>query len=181
MDGGRDRQDAGRGGPGGGPGRWLRLALMLWPLLAGPATGAELVGKPRVIDGNTLDFSGRIVRLYGIDAPDREQTCRAGGKSWACGLEARWAVINRLGRHWVTCVDKGKDRQGRNLAVCYLAGIGQLDLNAWLVSRGWALADPTVARDYLAEEDAARRRRKGLWRGEFVPPADWRRGRRLAP
>jgi len=161
-------------------------ALALWGLAVlapsmRPALAGEIVGRPAVIDGDTLDFSGRIVRLYGIDAPELEQSCRAAGRTWPCGKEARWAAINRIHPHWVTCVEKGRAPDRAILAVCYLAGIGQHDLNAWLVREGWALAGHGAAPGYAEQEAAARAAGKGLWRGQFVAPGDWRQGKRLAP
>lgn len=158
----------------------VALALALGTTPAG-AQQAEIVGRPRVIDVDTLDFSGRIVRLFGIDGPELDQTCRKDGLAWSCGTEARWAALNRISPHWVTCVEKARNPDGSVRAVCYLAGVGQHDLNAWLVSEGWALADRAAAPDYGAAEERARSARKGLWRGEFIAPWEWRRGRRLAP
>ena len=60
--------------------------------------------------------------------------------------------------------------------MCYLAGVGQLDVAAWLVAQGWALAEPGAGSAYLAEEAAAQRSGKGLWRGVFAAPWDWRLG-----
>lgn len=163
-------------------------------MAAVPAAAAEeIVGKPRVVDGDTLDFSGRLVRLFGIDALEIGQACGADGRYWACGKEAHWAALNRVSPHWVTCVtraDSGTDSgadlgadagDGSVAAVCYLAGAGQFDFNAWLVEQGWAFADREVTDDYVAAEDAARRAGRGLWRGTFVTPWDWRDGRRLSP
>ena len=59
---------------------------------------------------------------------------------------------------------------GRVVALCRAGGE---DLNAWKVEQGWALAH---LRD---EERAARAGHRGIWRGEFVPPWDWRGGERL--
>jgi len=150
-----------------------------WPVPA--ARAEEIVGKPRVIDGDTLDFSGRLVRLFGIDALEIDQVCAAGGRYWACGKEAHWAALDRISPHWVTCVTKSTSDEGPVTAVCYLAGAGQIDVNAWLVEQGWALADRDATDDYVAAEEAARRAGRGLWRGSFVPPWDWRAGRRLPP
>lgn len=178
------RRKSTRGPAGRRPARavaGLAAALALLAALGGHAGAAEIVGKPRVIDGDTLDFSGRIVRLFGIDAPEIEQTCRAAGRAWPCGKEARWAAINRVSPHWVTCVEKGQGSDGVALATCYLAGAGQWDFNAWMVAQGWALADRRAGAGYLAEEQAARSAGRGLWRGAFVPPWEWRRGRRLDP
>ena len=36
------------------------------------------------------------------------------------------------------------------------------------------------SRAYIADESDARAGRRGMWRGDFVPPWDWRRGARLA-
>jgi len=154
------------------------LALSVLGALGGPGLAGEIVGRPQVIDGNTLDFSGRVIRLAGIDAPELAQTCRAAGQDWPCGKEARWAAINRIHPHWVTCVERGRAPDGAALALCYLAGLGQHELNAWLVARGWALG---ASGAYAAEQAAARAAGKGLWRGQFVPPAEWRQGKRLTP
>lgn len=157
---------------------WAALvlwALALWVPSAGPGLAGEIAGKPRVVDAGTLDFSGRVVRLHGVDAPGAGQTCRAGGQVWTCGRDARWAAINRIGGHWVTCVEKRPAGDGGSHAVCYLAGAGQHDLGAWLVREGWALADPAATPGYAGEQAAARKRGKGVWRGGFVPPVGgWR-------
>lgn len=162
---------------------------MLGFSVAAGVEAQEIVGKPRVVDGDTLDFSGRLVRLFGIDALEIDQACGVDGRYWACGKEAHWAALNRVSPHWVTCVvtagasaEGGAERgDGSVAAVCYLAGAGQFDLNAWLVEQGWAFADRDVTEDYVAAEDAARRAGRGLWRGTFVTPWDWRDGQRLSP
>ncbi len=179
---GRRSDRAARPGPAAGAFcALIILALVILALSAGSGLAGEIVGRPQVIDGNRLDFSGLVVRLHGIDAPDREQTCRAAGRTWPCGNEARWAAINRIHPHWVTCVETGTAPGGEVRAVCYLAGIGEHDLNAWMVAQGWALAERRVSQDYVDEEAAARAAGRGLWRGEFVPPGQWRRGKRLSP
>ena len=48
-----------------------------------------------------------------------------------------------------------------------------------MVSRGWALARHDVSKKYADEETWAKEDRRGLWRGEFIPPWDWRAGKRL--
>lgn len=68
------------------------------------------------------------------------------------------------------------DRYGRVVAVCYVQGN---DVNGWLVGNGWALAYRRYSLDYVAQERAAQAARIGVWRGEFVPPWEWRRGKRL--
>ena len=59
--------------------------------------------------------------------------------------------------------------------VCF---VGPYDLNARMVLQGWALAYRKYSMDYVDEESAAQKAGAGIWRGEFVPPWEWRRGRR---
>jgi endonuclease YncB( thermonuclease family) len=48
-----------------------------------------------------------------------------------------------------------------------------------MVLNGWALAYRRYSTDYVVEELTARKARRGIWRGEFVPPWEWRKGKRL--
>ena len=142
-----------------------------------PKIGSETVsGRARVIDGDTIEVAGARIRLHGIDTPERGQHCRAGGKLWPCGAFATRALEDRISGRPVACEGKDRDRYGRIVAVCRLGGE---DLNAWMVSQGWALAYRRYSRAYVVEEGSAKKAGLGLWRGEFVPPWDWRRGVRL--
>ncbi len=49
-----------------------------------------------------------------------------------------------------------------------------------MVSEGLALAYRKSSKDYVAAEDAAKTAGRGLWRGKFIAPWEWRRGKRLA-
>lgn len=130
----------------------------------------RIEASARAIDGDTLELDGKRVRLRGIDAFERGQTCRRDGRDYACGTEAsrELAVLVSLAR--VECAGRTVDRWGRLLAVCETAG---RDLNALMVESGWALAYG----DYDAEERSARQAQRGAWAGEFATPADWRAGR----
>ena len=161
-------------------GQALRLivlsALLAW---AAPAI-ADITGQARVIDGDTIDISGQRIRLHGIDTPEAKQLCEAGGKPWRCGQDATFALTNLIGRTWVTCVQRDKDRYGRIIAVCKVGGPKGQDLGAYMVSKGLALAYRKYSKDYVAAEDSARAAGRGLWRGKFIAPWKWRRGKRLA-
>jgi endonuclease YncB( thermonuclease family) len=146
------------------------------PPATAPAGAGGLVGQATVIDGDTLEIGGRRIRLHGIDAPESAQRCEADGAACLCGRRAAFALADRIGRRTVTCAPKDIDRYGRVVAVC---AVGGEDLNAFMVRRGWALAYRDYSTAYLDAEAAARAESLGLWRGEFVPPWDWRRGTRL--
>jgi endonuclease YncB( thermonuclease family) len=117
------------------------------------------------------DGAQHAVRLLGIDAPERAQTCLDGrGRPWPCGVRARDALTSLAPRGApVSCRSEGKDRFERALSRCALAD-GR-DLAAELVRQGWAIA---TSEDYLVEQDRARALRAGVWQGDFVTPAEWR-------
>ena len=141
------------------------------------ASRPTLTGRARVIDGDTLDVGGARIRLHGIDAPESRQGCNADGRRWPCGERATRELGRRLGDRTVSCEERDRDRYGRIVAVCRASGE---DINAWMVRQGWALAYRKYSRAYVAEESAAKAARRGMWRGQFVAPWDWRRGERLA-
>ena len=133
---------------------------------------------PRIVDADTLEMAGQRVRLQGIDAPESAQTCRqATGHRYRCGDRATEALRTRIGTGAITCTIEGRDRYNRALSTCYTAD--RTNLNAWLVRQGHALAYRRYSTKYVSQEDQARASRAGIWAGEFVPPWDWRQGKRL--
>ena len=150
------------------------LALLL---AAAQGASAEVIGKrPQVVDGDSFLLAGSLIDLDGLDAPELDQTCSHAGAPWACGQAARSALINRMAFHWVFCVDERPGAGGALAATCYLGGVGGPELNAWMVAKGWALADRPRSLRYAEEEDAARAAGLGLWSASFVAPWDWRQG-----
>ncbi len=129
-----------------------------------------------VIDGDTIEIRGERIRFHGIDAPESRQTCVARGQVWRCGQKAAFALADFIGQSPVRCEKQGTDRYGRTIAACHVRGD---DVERWMVLNGWALAYRRYSRDYVAQERAARAARAGIWRGEFVEPWEWRKGKRL--
>ena len=140
---------------------------------AGPGTQTR-ASRVRVIDADTVDIDGVRWRLHGIDAPESRQTCRAWGRTWNCGAAATAALMSRA--EGMSCEGSDTDRYGRSIGVCSSGGV---DLNAWLVANGLALAYRRYAEDYVDEEAEARAERRGVHSGAFVAPWDWRSGDRL--
>lgn len=140
-----------------------------------PASSADLVGRSSVIDGDTLEIHGQRVRLEGIDAPESRQMCDRHGQAWRCGQRAALALADWIGSRPVACRSRGKDRYGRLLARCSVAGA---DMQAWLVLNGHALAYRRYSTDYVPQEERAQAAGAGLWSGRFIAPWDWRRGER---
>lgn len=134
------------------------------------ATGAPVV---TVIDGDTLELAGRRYNLFAIDAPELAQTCAWPGKTIPCGELARLAMMDLVaGADDVRCKPLAGENGAVAVAICTSGGY---DIGWNMVHTGWALADRKVSADYVAKEEEARKARRGLWRGTFTPPWEWRR------
>jgi endonuclease YncB( thermonuclease family) len=136
------------------------------------STQETIIGIPEITDGDTIKIGRIRIRLHGIDAPEAKQTCSNEPKEWLCGWEATNALANIIGNHWVTCTKHEIDRYGRVIAVCK---VGPINLNAWMVSNGWAVAYRRYSLDYVQAEKVAKNSRAGIWRGEFTMPWEWRK------
>jgi endonuclease YncB( thermonuclease family) len=136
---------------------------------------AAISGVASVIDGDTLEVHGQRIRLHGVDAPEATQLCKdVRGKDYRCGQQAALALADHIGRRPVECEKRDVDRYKRIVAVCR---VGSEDLNAWLVSEGWAMAYRQYSLDYASNEGDARGAARGIWQGDFTAPWDWRRER----
>ena len=60
----------------------FRIAILLF-LLGSPvaAMGQSVAGTATIIDGDTIRVDGQAIRLFGIDAPEANQTCNREGVS----------------------------------------------------------------------------------------------------
>ncbi len=119
-----------------------------------------------------IEVGGTLVQLEGLRAPGKDQVCDESSVPWTCGRDARWATLNRVGNHWITCLERGRTGSGTFVGLCYLGGVGGPELNAWLVEQGWALTDAKGAERYLKEETIARAGLRGLWRNSVEPVWD---------
>ena len=136
------------------------------------AQAADLLGVPRIVDGDTLAIGATKIRLEGIDAPETDQVClNANGVRWTCGIDARDKLAAHIAGREINCTSNGTDVYRRTLATCYLAGE---DLNGWLVQQGWALAYVKYSSAYRQVEEDARVNQRGIWQGAFIAPWDWR-------
>jgi endonuclease YncB( thermonuclease family) len=158
----------------------LALSAALLLAQAGRPALADMAGMPKIIDGDTIELNGEAIRLYGIDAPELGQICRIKARSYDCGEIARTALLDLTAGVAVTCRivppgpggAAGDGRPGRCTAEGY-------DLSEGMAYTGWALAHRQVSERYVVFEDQARAAGRGLWRGRFITPWDWRGGARL--
>ena len=142
-------------------------------VLAPAVASAEVVtGSARLVDGDTLEVRGQIIRLHGIDAPETGQTCRDGsGRIYRCGEEAEAALRELTDGRPVTCTGDERDRYDRLIAIC---SAGDTELNSAMVRSGWAVAFRRFSDDYLEAELEAAKANRGIWRGGFTRPVEHR-------
>lgn len=143
------------------------LMIVAWVILQ-HAPVREISGDAVAVDGDSLRIKGQRIRLLGLDAPEYEQTCQdRSGAVWPCGLRARDQMSALLGANKTVCTTSENDLYGRALATCT---VDKRDIGAALVENGWAIIDGR----YRAEQNRARNEKRGIWQGEFMPPAEWR-------
>jgi endonuclease YncB( thermonuclease family) len=136
---------------------------------------ADTEGPLRVIDGDTFDVGGVRVRLHGVDAPERNQTCEdAQGAIWECGAWVTAQVEARFGGRYAVCEERDVDRYGRMVARCTVDG---RDVGEEIVLDGLATAYRRYAMDYDLAEKSAQVAGVGIWAGTVESPADFRASR----
>jgi endonuclease YncB( thermonuclease family) len=133
-----------------------------------------IVGRAFALGGDTLRIGRQTVRLDGIEAPDRDQTCPRGEhRRWRCGEAAQAALSRLVSGRQVHCAPAGKDDTGTVRATCTM---GKIDLAAALVEGGHVLAESGLLPRYGSEQARAEKDKAGMWAGGATPerPEAWR-------
>ena len=153
--------------------RTIASITLLGSVVCGPAATAQVYfGKANAIDGDTIDFGGQRIRLFGIDAVEANQNCERNGEAWNCGQDATAALRGILEGRSLQCERRDVDRYGRVVAVCLAGGH---DLSQAMVQMGLAVALPEFSQDYVDFERNARSRGIGIWAGDFQMPSEFRK------
>jgi endonuclease YncB( thermonuclease family) len=153
--------------------------VRLTPEASDPVRYRGRLDTTKTYDGDTFWLIGQTekFRLWGIDAVESKQECTRydTGKTWRCGQEATNALRDLVQSDQVECDRHSYDRMYRRvIVVCRVRGI---EINAWLVDHGWALAYTSYTKHYLAAQNRAEANRVGIWSGQFIKPWEWRRDR----
>ncbi|NKB56995.1 MAG: thermonuclease family protein [Alphaproteobacteria bacterium] len=148
-----------------------KLIAVLFLVSSAFPAAAEIMGNPTVIAGDILMVNGVRMHLHGIDAPELDQVCDAKGKTYRCGAIAKTALMDLVLGASVTC--RLKESKDAPFAYAYCEA-GGFDLSSNMVHTGWALADRAVTKKYVAVEKRAQKAKRGLWRGKFAKPWEWR-------
>ena len=162
-------------------GKFIALALVvLLVLLIERYCSVEVppfgpLAKIVSIDGDTLRAAnGDEYRLHGIDAPELHQSCNeASGKSWLCGRAAKAKLTTLIKGGNVSCEERARDRFGRVVAICSTES--EPDLGEAMVRDGYAVdLGGAAGHPYRDAEAEAREAKRGIWRGSFEVPSEWR-------
>ena len=130
----------------------------------------------KIIDGDTIILNSEKIRFYGIDTPEKKQKCKdKSGLSYPCGLVATNELKKIIISGKLFCKKRTTDRYRRSISTCYVNGV---DVSSLMVKNGWALAYRKYSNDYIKEEEEAKKKKIGLWAGQFIPPWKWRRLKR---
>tara|TARA_Y100000590_G_scaffold454499_1_gene601421 strand:- start:8 stop:523 length:516 start_codon:yes stop_codon:yes gene_type:complete len=157
------------------------LIFLLLPTLS-ICSEKTISGKAKVVDGDTIKIKKKKIRLFGIDAPEKEQICKkkyisflifSFQKDYKCGEESTLALFKKVKDKKVKCIlEDNKDIYKRNIGTCY---IKKQDINGWLVKNGHAIAYKRYSKKYVLYEQYAKENKLGIWRGTFIEPEKWRR------
>ena len=163
------------------PSIWSALRLIL--LAAATMLPANLVwaAGPIVRDANTIQLGEVTYRLDGVDAPELDQVCIDDhADPWSCGVDARDQLTRLVSGHAVHCDDLGPDKahRKRRLGLCTVQGETS-SLNQQLIRLGFAMNfQPSAKSQFDQDQAAAKDDRKGIWKGCFVAPQEFRLGKK---
>lgn len=153
----------------------VTLLLILSPAALGQAGGqAPVKGIGAAKEGDLVTVKGQEFRLFGIDAPDKDQKClNVRGREYDCFAMSTRILSMLINNMNIECTPRGESpATGPKLAVCR-AENGD-DLAYAMVERGMALAYRPLSFDYVSIEARAISFRRGLWAGRVEPPWLWR-------
>ncbi len=111
------------------------------------------------------------VRLEGIDAPEK-------GQEFAQRASQKLNSLLSLSEHQIEIMYENKDRNGHLIATVYPYPKEKetVSFNKILVEHGYAWAYRKYSMNYVSDEEAARKQKKGLWaRSDAMAPWEWRK------
>ena len=72
------------------------------------------------------------------------------------------------------CEWTNQDRYKRYIAECFK---DKINVNAWMVRNGYAIAYRKYSKKYISYEIFAKKEKLGLWSGTFEMPWEWRKNK----
>ena len=147
---------------------WISKLLIILIIFYCSITFAQSIdGKAKIIDGDTIHIGKNKIRLYGIDAPEINQTCTIEKIIWECGVDSSQALDSIISENEVQCEIMDIDRYRRFIAICFVKNI---NLSQYMVQNGWAIAYRYYSDDFINDEKIAINKKIGIWQGKFQEP-----------
>lgn len=154
---------------------FLRNCVACSILALGLATGeASGVASYAYVNGDgSIRIKGRTFRLYGLFIPPSAYTCQRFWTPLSCSSQVSIALEFKIGSNFVRCDTVAVNADDTESAYCSVKGV---DLGAYLITEGWALALPEAPVEYMMLERMARGRGMGIWANpmfgiyNFPPP-----------
>lgn len=155
---------------------WLHTSAVVFTatVAAAPAPSETLTitGPLEVIDGDTLSIGPAVIRLSGIDAPERAQRCNLpNGNTWACGRSAARFMTDLISAGDLDCIPGSRGPYGRLISSCTVDG---RDISSAMVEAGLAWAFVRYSDEFVDQENLARAAGRGVFRAQTETPWDWR-------
>jgi endonuclease YncB( thermonuclease family) len=138
-----------------------------------PPNPDVITGQPQFVPGRVglFGLNGTRIVLHGVDPVLPRMLCIADRGPWDCNSAGVRLQANLIGREPMTCEPRGVDVFGRTFAKCEVHG---QDIATFLIDEGMAVAIPEETPDYVEAEKAAKAKKAGFWRGQFMTPAEHR-------
>lgn len=149
--------------------RWIgktHFALVL--ACASALAGATALAATKAVDGDTLSYDGITVQLWGIEAPDRNQTCADG---WPAGRLAADYLAKLVEGHKIVCETKTTPQPAPVYALCRADG---KDLSGAMVGAGMAWANLKQSDEYSIGETNAMVDLAGVHAHRCLKAEEWR-------
>jgi endonuclease YncB( thermonuclease family) len=141
-----------------------------------------IIGTAIAISGHTLQIGKKRIRLHALTALHIGYGGKAGqpwidhnGVSHDGGQICRNALKHLIEGKTVKCRLRQSARPHRRFYV--QAYVDCEDIGKWMVAHGYAVADTKFHRRYISDEKKAKRRKNGIWRGQFENPIIWEKKR----
>lgn len=155
--------------------RFLSYLMGLCLILAGspaPSETLTITGALEVIDGDTLSIGPAVIRLSGIDAPEKAQRCNLpDGTTWACGRSATRFLVDLIASGDLDCVPQSRGPYGRLISTCTVDGV---DIGLAMIEAGLAWAFIRYSNEFVEHEAVARDSGLGVFQAPTETPWDWR-------
>jgi endonuclease YncB( thermonuclease family) len=119
------------------------------------------------VDTRTFESDGHIVVIADMETPAFETVCKDTSRYlWACGLQARAQLFNRIRTGVLECRPKTTyDALGKPVPSGWMCQHNGEDVALWMIRTGWARPASGSPLHYAEAASEAQREGRGLWNG----------------